>query len=153
VSLCADAIHLDSSLPGVVQDPSTGMTVVYDDTTAYPSTSEPYQCVFEGNYGAPEAIYQFEAPATGMYRFWLDPSVTHFDAILYLSTSCPVSPDNCTGYGDTFPMLGNDKANMLLHQGEEILVFVDGKDDSSESDLLPSGYPNGGPFKLVISLD
>ena len=131
-------------------DPSTDTTVVYDDTTLYSSKVEPHHCMLDGKEGAPDVMVQFEAPATGVYRFWLDPSVTQFDAILYLSTAYPVTPNNCTAVDDsTFPVMGNDKVTMLLHLGENILVVEDGK----ETYDWISDYPNGGPFKLVITLE
>jgi|GEM_PF-4194463 len=148
--LAPEATVLGPSVPGVEVDPSTDTTVVYDDTTLYSSKVEPHHCMLDGKEGAPDVMVQFEAPATGVYRFWLDPSVTQFDAILYLSTAYPVTPNNCTAVDDsTFPVMGNDKVNMLLHQGENILVVVDGK----ETYDWISDYPNGGPFKLVITLE
>jgi hypothetical protein len=153
-SLCPHAVELDPSIPGVATDPSTGTTVLYDDTTAYGGDSEPNQCNIDENYGGPEAVYQFEAPYTGVYEFWLDPSVTKFDAVLYLSTACPVTPSSCTAFDDdTFLVLGNDKVRMLLHQDEKILVYVDGKEPTWAEEALISDYAKGGSFKLVISLD
>lgn len=77
-----------------------------------------------GGEGAPERIYEFQAPGPGTYRFSTEGS--EFDTVLYTLEDCVEAPLEC-----------NDDVDFELHSelivevspGEKLLIVVDGHDE------------------------
>jgi hypothetical protein len=119
---CENALLIDtSSLPGtkLVVTGSTSTSGVYDDYQGQDCKSG------LGPNTAPDLVYHFTTPATGHYKFSLDPAGTTFDTIFYASTTCPATLPTCLDGHDTWGMGGED-FSLALATGTEVYLFVDG---------------------------
>ena len=117
---CASTISV-----GALPYSHAGDTTDLEDALGYAADTCPGELFTGWGDGAPEQVYAFTAPVTGLFDIALTPS-DGFDSNLYVLDDCDAAEAACLGADEQVGKGKGEQLSLELEQAETVYIVVDG---------------------------